>query len=422
MQTVHHSNIASKRILILGANVETIPLILKAKEMGIFVIVTDHNPNAPAKKYADLAININGLDVLALVEFIKENNVDGVMVGVADRLVRPYIQICSLLHLPCYGTENQCDILNDKFIFNKSIEKFSLSGIPSYELQEVLLDHQFEKELKFPMFVKPTDGNSGKGMSLCKTVDELLNAVGFAKVHSKKQSYLIERYMDCDDMFLYFTFIEGNVFLSATADRFTHYGQGNVSRVCQYAVYPSKHKDLYLEKYHEKLLQFFSYLKLKNGVLMVSAFVEKDIMYFYDPGFRLQGEAPNIHLDHLLNFNQLEFLISIALNLSSKKINKTVLEQKCATIWILCGLGEIDQIVGLDKVKQFPYVYEISQRLFKGDVISENMIGTEAQVFARIYLQTDSTGININQILNSIKILDNLGVNLVINNQIERKM
>jgi hypothetical protein len=39
-----------KKLLILGANPETIPLIETAKLMGIYTIVTDPDLNAPAKK------------------------------------------------------------------------------------------------------------------------------------------------------------------------------------------------------------------------------------------------------------------------------------------------------------------------------------------------------------------------------------
>ena len=35
-----------KKVLILGANPETVSLIKRAKEMGIYTIVTDNNPKA----------------------------------------------------------------------------------------------------------------------------------------------------------------------------------------------------------------------------------------------------------------------------------------------------------------------------------------------------------------------------------------
>jgi phosphoribosylaminoimidazole carboxylase (NCAIR synthetase) len=91
-----------KKLLILGANPETIPLIETAKAMSIFTIVTDPDPDAPAKKFADRAININGMDVDSLVNYCKAEGVDGVLVGVADRLIEPYQKVCQLLNLPCY--------------------------------------------------------------------------------------------------------------------------------------------------------------------------------------------------------------------------------------------------------------------------------------------------------------------------------
>jgi formate-dependent phosphoribosylglycinamide formyltransferase (GAR transformylase) len=51
--------------------------------MGIYTIVTDYDPNAYAKQFADQAENVNAIDVDALVELAKKERVDGVLVGVA---------------------------------------------------------------------------------------------------------------------------------------------------------------------------------------------------------------------------------------------------------------------------------------------------------------------------------------------------
>ena len=42
-----------KKLLILGANPETVSLVLKAREICIYTIVTDYDPGAFAKKYAN---------------------------------------------------------------------------------------------------------------------------------------------------------------------------------------------------------------------------------------------------------------------------------------------------------------------------------------------------------------------------------
>jgi threonine dehydratase len=48
--------------------------------------------------------------------------------------------------------------------------------------------------------------------------------------------------------------------------------------------------------------------------------------------------------------------------------------------------GIIEKIEGFDKIENDPSIFHISRRLFKGDKISEDMIGTESQVMARIYI------------------------------------
>jgi len=68
-----------KKVLILGANRATVTLVQKAKEMGLYTIVTDYNPNAYAKRYADQAENVDCMDIDALVALGRRENVDGVL-------------------------------------------------------------------------------------------------------------------------------------------------------------------------------------------------------------------------------------------------------------------------------------------------------------------------------------------------------
>ena len=86
-----------KKLLFLGANPETANIVEVAKEMGVTTVVTDYDSNAPAKKVADISYDINGMDVDAICEMARKEDVDGVMVGVADVLVQPYQKVCEKL-------------------------------------------------------------------------------------------------------------------------------------------------------------------------------------------------------------------------------------------------------------------------------------------------------------------------------------
>lgn len=61
-----------KKLLILGANPETVSLVEKANSLGYYTIVTDYDPNAFAKKFASKSYNIDASDVEALVDLAKK--------------------------------------------------------------------------------------------------------------------------------------------------------------------------------------------------------------------------------------------------------------------------------------------------------------------------------------------------------------
>jgi hypothetical protein len=73
-----------------------------------------------------------------------------------------------------------------------------------------------------------------------------------------------------------------------------------------------------------------------------------------------------------------------------------------ASIWILLKIGKISRITGLEILDQNNCVVKCNIRFNVGDIVSEEMIGTESQVFARIYLVSDDLNI-LNNKSNLIK-------------------
>lgn len=385
------NSLVGKKLLILGANPETIPMVEKANSMGIHTIVTDYTPGAPAKRVATESYDVDGSDVDALAALGRKLDVDGVLVGVADRLIVPYQQVCDKLGLPCYGTEEQCTVFTDKVRFNEECAKYGLLGIPSYPL-DANMEEAVVKTLQYPILIKPSDSNSGKGISICYTADELPGAVQYALSCSASKQFLTERYMICDDIYVFYTFVDGTYWPSIIADRFTCREQNEGSSVCQGAKSPSRYADLFMKTVHPKLIKMFQALQVKNGILMISAFVENGEFYLYDPGFRLQGEAPNLTVLEMTGFDHLEMLLYFALTGknqyggSSPLPSCTQWARVAATIWYLLKPGKIKQIIGLDRIYSDASVFRVVTRFREGDVVLPKFVGTEGQVFARAYV------------------------------------
>ena len=388
------SDLIGKKLLILGANPETVPLVERANDMGIRTLVTSNRAGDPAKKHAWRAFDVDGLDVEGLVGLARSEGVDGVLVGVADILVPVYCAVCERLELPCYATRRITEIFSRKDTFKAFCERHGIRGIPEYHLDENMRAEDVERII-FPVMVKPVDSCSGLGMTVAYDVNELRAGVEKALRVSKSRRFLVEKYMRCDDMGLYYTFKDGYCSASCIYDRYTTDEQPGLSRVCLGGTYPSKHIDEYFEKMHEKALRMFRDAGIMNGVLMLSAFFDGNEFYVYDTGFRLQGEAPHILMKAIHGFDQAEMLIRFALTGSegdtdlSKEDDARLRGKYAATLWFLSRCGKIVQIEGLDRWRDDPRVQANVQRLYEGDEVLTDWIGTEKQVLARLYLVCD---------------------------------
>ena len=124
------------------------------------------------------------------------------------------------------------------------------------------------------------------------------------------------------------------------------------------------------------MLRLFEQLHIKNGVFLVSAFVENNTIHLYDPGFRLQGESPDIPIKKICHYDQKEMLVRFALTVSmlvdfpSKGIiDYSFNAQKVASIWLLGKEGRLRSIEGLQNASKHPSCISVVQRLFAGDEI-----------------------------------------------------
>lgn len=416
------NSLKDKKLLILGANPETVPLVRAANDLGVRTLVTSNIPNDAAKKYAWKAFDVDGMDIPGLIALANKENVDGVLVGVADILVPVYCKVCDALNMPCYATQDIVDVFSYKDVFKATCERYGIHGIPEFYLDSDLKKEDIDK-IEFPVMIKPVDGYSGLGMTVCYNSDELKSAVEKALSVSKCKRFIAERYMVCDDMGLYYTFKDGYCSASCIYDRYTTDEQQGLSRVCLGGTYPSKHIDEYFERMHKNAVRMFKEIGIKNGVLMLSAFYENGEFYVYDTGFRLQGEAPHLIMKAVHGFDQREMLIRFALTGTEGDVKlETEDDAKlrgkyAATLWVLLKSGSVSKIEGLENISDDKCVVANVQRLYEGDKVISEWIGTEKQVMTRLYLVCDTKeklADCLKEYQNKIKVYDTDGNSMVL--------
>ena len=412
-----------KKLLILGGNPETSALVKVANEMGVKTIVASARHTDDAKKYAWKSSDVDGMDVPGLIALAKEEEVDGVLVGVADILVPSYCKVCDALNLPCYATQRIVDVFSYKDVFKATCESYGIHGIPEFYLDADMKPTDVAK-IKYPVMVKPVDNGGGVGMTVVYKESELKAAVEKALAASPNKRFIVERYMDgVEDMGMYYTFKDGYCSASCIYDRYTTDEQPGLSRVCLGGTYPSKHMNDYMKRMHFNAVRMFKEIGIKNGILMLSGFYEDGEFYVYDTGFRLQGEAPHLLLNAIYGYDQREMLIRFALTGSEgDKVDlykeDPYMDGKFAsTVWFLLKKGVIGKIEGFETITDDKRVVANVQRLYEGDTVPEEWIGNEKQVLTRLYLVCDSKeelATAIKEYQTKVKVFDTDGNNMLL--------
>lgn len=411
-----------KKLLILGGNPETSALVRVANEMGIKTIVASGRHTDDAKKYAWKSSDIDGMDVPGLISLAREEQVDGVLVGVADILVPSYCKVCDALDLPCYASQRIVDVFAFKDVFKATCESYGIHGIPEYYLDAKMRQSDIDK-IKYPVMIKPVDNGGGVGMTVVYNEDELRPAVEKALEASNKKRFIVERYMECPDLGMYYTFKDGVCSASCIYDRYTTDEQPGLSRVCLGGTYPSKYINEYFDRMHDNAVRMFKEIGITDGILMLSGFYENGEFYVYDTGFRLQGEAPHLLIKAIQGFDQREMLIRYALtgsagDLDLEEADDTFLRGKwAATQWFLLKQGKIAKIEGFEEMDNDPRVVANVQRLYEGDTVPEEWIGNEKQVLTRLYLVCDSKqelADTLKEYAEKVKAFDENGNNMIL--------
>ena len=373
-----------KRLLVLGGMRFSCEIVNKAREMGVYTLVADYNriEDSPGKQIADEAVDISVLDVDAVASYIKNNSIDGVIVGFNDMLLPYYAEICEKCGLPCYGTKDQFETLIAKDRYKALCRQFNVPTIPEYDIHD--------ENIRYPVLVKPVDNSGSRGITICHDRQELEKAVEFGKESSKSGKVIIERYMDGREVTVFWTFQNGNYYLSALANRHVKHNQGDdVIPLPVGYTFPSVFLPKYREDVEENCKLMFRYLGLKDGMMFMQCKVEDGRCFVYDLGYRLTGSLEYKILERVCGYNPLEMLIHFALTGEMGEesiVDKAIPEFKTPAFNVscLCAPGTIKEITGIDEVKRMPEVKGVMVAHAQGETITEQMRGLLAQITVRV--------------------------------------
>lgn len=184
-----------KKLLILGGDHFTIPVVEAAHQQGYYVITCDYLPDNVAHKVSDEYVNFSTTDKEGILEWAKNNHIDGIVTFTDSGVVTTaYVQ--HHLGLPQIGPLKSVEILQNKARFRQFLTEngFNVPKAKGYKTyEEILNDLNY---FRWPVIVKPVDSAGSKGVTKVESSKKLKKAVEFALQYSITGEFIVEEFIE----------------------------------------------------------------------------------------------------------------------------------------------------------------------------------------------------------------------------------
>lgn len=188
-----------KLMHIVGGGFNQVPLVKKAKEKGLRVLVTDSNDNPPAKEFSDLYEKIDTTNREATLRCAQKNAVDYILTDMTDVAVPTVAYVAEKMGLCGIGYETALRFTN-KHIMRTSLPEELKCHIPKshyFENANDALAFYLEHKSLDKFVVKPVNSQGSKGVSLLPVSPEDAKSLIFgASAESRDRGVLLESYIE----------------------------------------------------------------------------------------------------------------------------------------------------------------------------------------------------------------------------------
>lgn len=214
-----------RKLLILGAGIYQVPLIMKAKEMGLYTIAASCAGNYPGLALADEVWEVDTTDYKKLISLAEKAGISGVCTSGTDVAVISLGAICEALHLP--GVPLSCArTVTDKALMKRAFLEHHVSTPESFQVSSLEEAQTIFRQLTPPVIVKAVDSSGSRGITRADSPEELVTAYHAARQVTKKDYVLVERFIEAEEIGVDGFLSNGKVCFLLPHRKFTHTADG----------------------------------------------------------------------------------------------------------------------------------------------------------------------------------------------------
>lgn len=298
----------TKKLAILGASYLQVPLVVKAKSLGLETHCFSLEVGAVAKEVVDYFYPISVTEKELILEKCKQIGIDGI-VTIATDLPVPTISFIAEKMRLIGNTEKSAFISTNKMAMRIAFATRNLP-IPLFFNEKEIIER---KDIPFPLIVKPTDRSGSRGIQIVYSRSELNEAIRVAKNISLNKEVIIESFIEGREISVETISFKGKHKIITYTDKVTT-GPPHFVELEHHQ--PAKLSNSIIEHVDEITLASLEALEIINGASHVELKITEDgDIYIIEVGARMGGDFIGSHLVELsTGFDYLKAVIDVALD------------------------------------------------------------------------------------------------------------
>lgn len=306
-----------KKLLVLGAGLLQIPVIKKAREMGVYVIAADDDPDAPGMAMADKAIVPGGLmNEEKMLAIAREEQIDGVIHPCSEVAMNVMGRINDELHLSGISKEMAIRATN-KHLMREAFERYGAPSPKSILTKDEEDAWQiFCEQFSRNAILKPSRNSGSRGIAKVEkgiTKDDFVELYRRALEESRDHQVLIEQFVEGPEFSVEVIVWNGEPHVLSVTDKktteapyFVELGHNQPS------VFPEEIQ----RKLKDGAIAGIKALGLSNCAAHCELKVQNGEAYLMEIGARMGGDFISTELTHLsTGIDMVAATISVVLGL-----------------------------------------------------------------------------------------------------------
>lgn len=356
----------NKKLLVIGAGINQLPIIKTAKNLGYYVIAVSCKGDYPGFKVADEKLYIDIFDIESIYNYAKNNGINGIITDQSDMATPIVAQLAERLNLPTYGYKNSL-YFTDKTMMRELFEKLGFP-IPAYkQVNNIEEAKKYAKRIGYPVIIKPTDAFASKGVFKLFDENDLINFFSKSIDCSRAGNVVIEKLINGSQYFCQGFVEKTKLRLFAFSDRY--YFDLPYQAIPYTNAFPAKISNELKNRMELMFNKIINHLKPEFGQVWAEWIYDdkNDILYIVEIAIRGAGAFVTSYIiPAAYGVDTQPYLVNAAMGDYTKSFFDEKIEEKASAFYcFLLPPGKVVEIKGLDSLSSIKGVVETNIKNLK---------------------------------------------------------